>query len=110
MIGQKGNPNYAHLEKLLDAEYAALRGRKLIAKKCYQDAVTLAARSGIVHEQAVINERFGDGCGDSSEAQYRFKCAIDLYKEWGALVKVDLVEQKLSSCMDQTEMGPRIGG
>ena len=48
------------MEKLLDAECYALKGRKSEAQKNYEAAITLAARKGIVSEQAVINERYGD--------------------------------------------------
>lgn len=59
-IGKKGNPNLTHMEKLLDAEFAALKGRKGVAQSNYEAAITLAARKGLVSEQAVINERYGD--------------------------------------------------
>ncbi|CAB9527682.1 Transcriptional regulator [Seminavis robusta] len=95
VASRKGNPNYPHIEKLLDAEYAALVGRKSPAKKCYQDAIALAARLGLVHEQAMVNERFAryiSDRGEHSESQYHMGCAINLYREWGATAKVDQLQ------------------
>lgn len=100
-IGKKGNPNLTPIEKLLDAEYAALKGRKSTARSNYEAAIALAARRGLVSEQAMINERFADfmlDCwGDCNEAHYRFSCSIDLYQEWGAAVKVQQLEIKLTA-------------
>ena len=100
-IGKKGNPNLSPIEKLLDAEFAALKGRKTAAKSNYEAAIALAARRGLVNEQANINERFADfltDCmRDHTEACYRLKCAIDLYTEWGATIKVKRVRQKMTT-------------
>lgn len=98
-IGKKGNPNHSPVEKLLDGEKAALKGNFSAAQSNYEAGVALAARRGLINEQAIINERFGDflvRCTkDYNESTYRYNCAIDLYKEWGATVKVQILREKL---------------
>ena len=48
------------MEKLLDAEFDAVKGRTGVTQSNYEAAITLAARKGLVSEQAIINERYGD--------------------------------------------------
>ena len=103
-ISKKGNFNYQYSERLLDAEVAALRGCKQLAKTNYQRAIAYAARSGMVNEQAVVNERFADymfESNDTNESTYHWNMAIDLYKEWGAVAKVDQIGEKLKSTTAQ---------
>lgn len=99
-IGEQGNTNFLHMDHLLDGEYAALKGRLKDAKKCYIKAIALAARQGLIHEQAVAYERFGDymlECGDVDEAEYRWNCAMELCSEWGAGAKVDQLRSKVAA-------------
>eukprot|EP00539_Tryblionella_compressa_P002299 CAMPEP_0178748948 /NCGR_PEP_ID=MMETSP0744-20121128/9148_1 /TAXON_ID=913974 /ORGANISM="Nitzschia punctata, Strain CCMP561" /LENGTH=799 /DNA_ID=CAMNT_0020402327 /DNA_START=49 /DNA_END=2449 /DNA_ORIENTATION=+ len=100
-IGKKGNPNLTHMEKLLDAEFDALKGRKSEARRNYEAAITLAARKGIVSEQAIINERYGDFVFESlidyNDTSYRYRHAVELYEEWGAAAKVQKLQKKLEN-------------
>lgn len=106
-LGRRGNPNFLHLEQLLEAELAALRGRKLAAKKHFETAFVLSARMGNVNDQAFCNERFADymfEIGNHDEAEYRYKKAVQLYREWGAVVKVDQLTRQLSSLQGATQV------
>ena len=99
-IGQQGNTHFLYMDQLIDGEVAALKGRTEDAKKCYEKAISLAARTGLINEQSVAQERFGDymlECGDTNEAEYRWKNAMGLCTEWGAQAKVDQLRRKLAS-------------
>ena len=105
---KRGNPNVQHYHCLLAAEHAALEGRHEKAEVLYKDAIILAARPGHIHDAALFNERFADyllvrkaSIGNDSvrfkeEAQYRLGEAIRYYNEWGATVKVQMLERFLS--------------
>lgn len=104
-VVKKGNPNMVNFVSLLDAERATLKGRTAVAKKCYEKAISQAARRGCVNYQAVANERFGDymaECSDNNEAEYRWKHAKDLFAEWGAIVKVEQIERKIASISSES--------
>ena len=95
---EKGNPNVKHCESLLEAELAALNGRKHVAKKHYEVAAILAGRGGFVRDAALANERYGeflleDMC-DREDAAFRFQEAIKLYLEWEARAKAELLSAK----------------
>lgn len=105
---QKGNPNVLHYESLLDAEAAALQGKKQDATKKYKDAVLKATRVGMTQDQALANERFGDfllEVDERSEAAYHFSLAIQLYKEWGAGRKVSQLERRLETDSTRSSIG-----
>lgn len=97
-IAQKGNPNVLHYLSLLDAENAAYHGDVLKAERNYQSAIMYATRKGFFHDAALANERFGDFYqyikDDKEEATFRIKEAIRLYKEWGSMKKVKLLQEK----------------
>lgn len=84
-----------HYDTFLQAEHAALRGKKIQAKGKYEEAIKLAARTGHLHHAALFNERFADhlkrDLNDEEEASYRLKEAIRWYGEWGAKRKVELL-------------------
>ncbi|KAL3926538.1 MAG: hypothetical protein SGBAC_013436 [Bacillariaceae sp.] len=92
---KSGNPNVKHYDTFLQAEHAALRGKKIQAKGKYEEAIKLAARTGHLHHAALFNERFADhlkrDLNDEEEASYRLKEAIRWYGEWGAKRKVELL-------------------
>jgi hypothetical protein len=97
---RKGNPNFIHLGSLIEAELNAYRCRKDIAKLQYQTAISFSARKGQINIQALSSERYGDymhEIGELEEASYRWKNALGLYSEWGALAKVDQVKYKLDN-------------
>jgi predicted ATPase len=95
---EKGNPNVRHCESLLEAELAALNGRKHVAKKHYEVAAKWAGRGGFVRDAALVNERYGEflleDMSDQEEAAFRFQEAIKLYLEWEARAKAKLLFAK----------------
>ena len=105
-IGRKGNPNLSFMEKLLDAEAAALNGKKREAKLGYEAATVVAARGGFVGQQAIICERYANflfhDLSDKIEARYQFDRALELYKEWGAVVKVKYLQERVKDTFELT--------
>jgi hypothetical protein len=95
---KKGNPNVGHFKAIFDAEASALNGKKHAAKKFYEEAIILASRSGFIQDAALGSERFGEfllhDMDDRHEAIYRLRAAINLYREWGAIAKAELLEAK----------------
>ena len=53
----RGHPNALHYESALDAEFEALRGRVRVARKHYEIALSIATRSGALHDVGLISER-----------------------------------------------------
>mmetsp|Transcript_30744 Transcript_30744/g.73787 ORF Transcript_30744/g.73787 Transcript_30744/m.73787 type:complete len:128 (-) Transcript_30744:256-639(-) len=102
---KNGFPNVNHYDAFLQAEHAALRGRKKEAKHQYEEAIKMAARTGHLHHAALFNERFADfvqgDLGDEEEASYRLKEAIRWYGEWGARRKVELMTSALAQKGEQ---------
>ena len=101
---ENGNPNVQHFESLLDAENDALKGKVMAAKKNYQVAVLLSARSGVTHVAALACERFGEFylmLGDTEDASYRLQQAITYYREFGANSKVSQLQTKYSNLWPQ---------
>ena len=99
-LEKSGSLSYKHVVHIVDAEWAALRGERAKAVAHFEAAILRAARRGAVNYQGVANERFGDymaESGDTGEARYHWTQALDLYRYWGALAKVDQIEKKLAS-------------
>jgi hypothetical protein len=93
----KGNINVAHLDAFFDAEASLLNGRDFVAIKHYKVAIIKAARGGLMMDAGQFSEIFGEYLlenGDVEEATYRLKEAVKYYREFGAVRKVILIEQK----------------
>jgi predicted ATPase len=110
---KKGNPNVGHFKAIFDAEASALNGKKHAAKKFYEEAIILASRSGFIQDAALGSERFGEfllhDMDDRHEAMYRLRAAMNLYREWGAIAKAELLEAKYTdlwtSSSEPTQQG-----
>lgn len=102
-----GNPNVIHYKHLLQAELSALNGKHAVACKEFETGIKRAARLGFVNDQALANEHYGEfllgSTGDHNEAAYRLSLAIELYREWGALRKVELLVQKHAVLLSHLE-------
>ncbi|CAB9507661.1 Transcriptional regulator [Seminavis robusta] len=102
---KKGNPNSQHQLSFLDAEHYSLQKKWEDAAVCYQKAITLASRSGLIQDAALANERYA-ACllkqGNLEDARFRLIQSVKLFREWGALGIVESLEQKhaniLSMC------------
>ena len=91
---------------LLSAELDAINGKSRSAYKKYESAVLLAGRRGIVHDQALANERFATYCfeqGDKVEYNFRMTTAVQLYQEWGSFPKVTKLEQSWTASNESTD-------
>jgi hypothetical protein len=103
---EKGNPNCTHYNVFLDAEGAALKGKKNTANKYYEAAMLLAGRRGLIQDQALANERYAEFHLENNEeeaARYRLGEAIKLYTEWGACRKVDQLENRYSYILNPSQ-------
>lgn len=97
-LGKKGSKNYVHVEHLMDAEHAALRGQKDLAVQNYEFAISTATTGGMINYSGMAHERFADylsECGDSNEAERHWNKAAYFYRVWGANAKVEQVKTKL---------------
>mmetsp|Transcript_58147 Transcript_58147/g.142159 ORF Transcript_58147/g.142159 Transcript_58147/m.142159 type:complete len:1524 (+) Transcript_58147:182-4753(+) len=95
---KKGNPNVRHLECFLDAEKAALDSRKYqVARNQYESATVIASRGSFLHDAALANERFGifllNQIHDEEMAAFRLRRAVQLYNEWGSVLKASMLEK-----------------
>ena len=96
---KNGNPNANHYACLLDAEYYRMKGNFAEACKFYENASIMAGRIGLLHDAALVHERYAIHLLNSvsraeEEAIFRLKKAVKLYSEWGAVGKVRLLHEK----------------
>ncbi|WP_224365093.1 trifunctional serine/threonine-protein kinase/ATP-binding protein/sensor histidine kinase [Hyalangium versicolor] len=89
--------NFLQKHRLLAAERARLAGRELEAMALYDEAITAAAKHGIIHEEALANElaaRFLLGIGRQRSARGYLEEARMGYGRWGARAKVAALERQ----------------
>ena len=95
---KQGNPNIKHWDHLLDAESAVLRRRNKDVIKSYKSAVSIAKSGGYIHDAAIGCERWGEYMltvvSDREEAKTCLKESLRLWREWGALGKVQRMKEK----------------
>ena len=78
----QGNPNVTHTLALLQAEEKVLEGRRDKAKKYYEQAITLAGKSGYQQDRALAHERSGLNylaLEDTFWAKHHLSSAHDCY-------------------------------
>eukprot|EP00980_Cylindrotheca_fusiformis_P025743 scaffold14558_cov137-Cylindrotheca_fusiformis.AAC.8 len=96
---RSGNPNVRHYHMALMAEKAALGKKYDLAEENYKNAISLAARTGHMHDAALINERYAEFLGhelsDEQESMYRLGEAIRFYEAWGAFGKAEVLQNQL---------------
>ncbi|CAJ1962246.1 unnamed protein product [Cylindrotheca closterium] len=94
-----GNPNVKYYDSFLSAEHAALTNDFAKAEVQYQKSIKQAARTGHLHHAGLFNERYADFLKferkDAEEANYRISEAIRWYGEWGAQLKVKMLQDAL---------------
>ena len=96
---KQGNPNIKHWKILFDAESAILRKkRKNIILQKYEPAVAIAMKGGYIHDAAIASERWGEYSlavlSDRKEASACLRQSLRLWREWGALGKVNKMKEK----------------
>ena len=103
-----GNPNLQHWDCLLTAEVAALQGKVHIAKRNYETAIIVAARSGFIQDAALSSERYGEfllnDLKEKDDGLYRLQQTIRYFGEWGAKGKVEQIEQKHAGLWPKPEV------
>ena len=95
---KQGNCNVYHFLPFLEAELAAYHGRLNVAEKNYKLAIQMASRAGFAQDAALANERYGefllqDVCNREAAAVH-LRQAVSLYREWGAVRKIELLQTK----------------
>ena len=116
---EKGCPNAAHRDVLLDAEMAAYKGKPKMAKVKYKTAINLSARGGLLLDAGLSCERYDEflletqvGSQDNEDAIFQLRRAIQYYQEVGAQRKVIQVDEKFAHLWPpptETERNDRVG-
>jgi predicted ATPase len=92
------------LRRLLEAQRAAKGNHEKDAiRKHYQEAIALLLRAGFTHYGAIANEQIGMimlSLDDRDWAYHYLQHALNLYKEWGARVKVRQMTERYSFLND----------
>ena len=96
---ERPNLNTVPLRLLLEAQEAAT-GRQVDparVKTLFDNVIVMLARSGLVHYGAIANELAAEFLMDNKmsveEAKQYFMRSMELYMEWGAIVKVEALER-----------------
>ena len=99
---EKGALNDNHKAYILDAEYASCFGTRRMAKieQDFSVAISVASNSGVLQDTALAYELAGEfflRIHNENKAAIHFTAACNLYKQWGAQIKVQsLLEQRLT--------------
>lgn len=95
---RKGVINCRHMILLLQAEtLSASSADSEVVRKSFDNAITMAGKLGFLHNQALGNERAGVYFleqGDNVWASTYLSRARKLFREWGALAKLDQMDLK----------------
>lgn len=98
-----------HRLHLLEAELAAVQ-KKECASELYKAAIQSANRGSFVHDKALAHERAGvyhlEHDGDTFWASFHLDNAIQCYRNWGAVAKVDdLIKKYGAVVMEASHRG-----
>ncbi|GIK40067.1 MAG: hypothetical protein BroJett011_39000 [Chloroflexota bacterium] len=88
--------NYQHKFELVEAERCRVRNEWIEAMDGYDRAIAGAKENGYLQEEALANElaaKFYLGWGKAKVAQVYLQDAYDGYSRWGAVAKVEQLEQ-----------------
>ena len=96
---EEGNPNVAMYNELVKAELAEFETNYTQVERCYDKAILLSGRRGMISIQAISHERRAEYFLRrkpplDADAKFDIQQAQRLYKEWGALRKVSHLEQR----------------
>jgi len=89
--------NFGDRAALVAAEIARIQGQDLDAMRHYEDAIQLAHEHGFVQNKGIACElaaKFYADRGFTTIAQTYFRCARSCYQRWGALGKVQQLDQR----------------
>jgi histidine kinase len=92
---------------LLEAEFEALKGKMYVAITLYSKARELASKEGCLDVQALACERSSltlhEGRGNERQKFFLLRESNDLYRRWGATVKVKQTEQLMADWQSLTQ-------
>jgi predicted ATPase/signal transduction histidine kinase len=89
--------NFRHKHLLVAAEAAALKGSHAEAAERYDQAIDAAQREGFLQDQALGSElagRFYRAHGRRRVAEFYLRAAMDGFSRWGAMAKVNALEEE----------------
>ena len=95
---KKGNVNLVHSLHLLEAELAALDGKREKAENSYKAAITVASRNGFIQDRALAHEltsAYFSKKGDEYWKDYHMEQCLECYLNWGATTKVEVLRNNL---------------
>ncbi len=98
--------NFAHKARLVEAELADVRGDVARAQLLYEDAIRLAAASGMVMEQAICLEWAGEAAkrfGNRRLAAGLTQEARSTWEAWGAIARVRALDGAAAAAELPTE-------
>lgn len=99
----QGCVNFEHQLLLLNAEDAALRGKKEEASTLYREAIVGATRFGFLRDAGLMHERYANFSlillGEEDSATYHAKKSVELFQEWGATRAANAVASKYSELL-----------
>ncbi len=96
--------NYAHKLALVEAERARITGENGRAMECFNNAIRLARANGYAQDEALAYEReavFFTALGREEMAGLSLRKAVDAFKSWGALGKVESLERRFKLLAQQ---------
>ena len=113
---RRGCPNVYHYVALIHAEDCAFTNRKRKdttgIRRMYDKAIVASGRLGILHIQAIANERAGLfllGKSETTLASDYLSQAWSLYNEWGALAKCRRMELRHAEIINKEDSSQEKG-
>jgi PAS domain S-box-containing protein len=101
--------NILHGYHLVEAEHARITGRANLAVSHYDAAIEQAKQSGFLKEQSLANEltgRFYNANGKRDLAMFYLERARISYKRWGAVNKIQWMDEEFSDLREKDQLGP----
>src|SRR5260221_759073 len=102
-------PTFADKHALVSAELARIEGRDLDAMRLYEEAIRAARENGFVQNEGVANELAGQfylKVGIEKVAHSYLRDARYCYRRWGALGKVQQLEERNPAIEEQAAVRP----
>jgi hypothetical protein len=101
---QKGAVDCVSLVSFLEAIQASQEAgaKREVVKELFDDVICQLSRAGFVHYAAIANERVGEYMvrnEDTFWAEHYLSRSLQLYEEWGAVVKVLQLRDKYSEIL-----------
>ncbi|KAL7564070.1 hypothetical protein ACA910_006972 [Epithemia clementina (nom. ined.)] len=105
---RNGVVNVRHMLLLLHAEFNSVTHIVFRdVRRSFDDAISMAARCGFLHFQALGNERAGVYCREKGEhdwGQVYILRSRELYSDWGAMAKVRIMAEQHSEYLEGSAM------